>query len=86
MIGIDYSLCDERRRFQCRALRRLDRNSDDHFYPGLHSSGKLADRLGRKPFVVATFLSFALFPMTIMVASNLTLIVLAFVPRQPTPS
>jgi MFS family permease len=42
-------------------------------------AGKIADRIGRTPFVIATFLSFALFPIAIIVASNFTLIVLAFV-------
>src|SRR5207237_10240768 len=30
-------------------------------------AGKIADRVGRKPFVIATFLSFALFPLAIIV-------------------
>ncbi len=42
-------------------------------------AGKIADRVGRKPFVIATFLSFALFPIAIIVASNFILIVAAFV-------
>ena len=42
-------------------------------------AGKIADRIGRKPFVIATFLSFALFPVAIVFASNFALIVLAFV-------
>ena len=42
-------------------------------------AGKIADRIGRKPFVIATFLSLALFPIAIIVASNFFLIVLAFV-------
>src|SRR6266851_1355966 len=42
-------------------------------------AGKIADRVGRKPFVIATFLSFALFPVAIIVASNFILLVLAFV-------
>jgi MFS family permease len=42
-------------------------------------AGKIADRIGRKPFVIATFLSFALFPLAVIVASNFVLIVLAFV-------
>jgi MFS family permease len=41
-------------------------------------AGKIADRVGRKPFVIATFLSFALFPIAVVIASNFTLIVLAF--------
>ena len=42
-------------------------------------AGKIADRIGRKPFVIATFLSFALFPLAVIVASNFVLILLAFV-------
>jgi MFS family permease len=42
-------------------------------------ASKIADRLGRKPFVVATFLSFALFPLAVVLASNLWLLVFAFV-------
>lgn len=42
-------------------------------------AGKIADRIGRKPFVIATFLSFALFPLAIVLASNLALIVIAFI-------
>ncbi|HEX5835789.1 MAG TPA: MFS transporter, partial [Pyrinomonadaceae bacterium] len=42
-------------------------------------AARIADRVGRKPFVIATFLSFALFPLAIIVASNFVLIVLAFV-------
>lgn len=42
-------------------------------------AGKIADRVGRKPFVIATFVSFALFPLAIVAASNFVLIVLAFV-------
>ena len=42
-------------------------------------AGKIADRVGRKPFVILTFLSFALFPLAIVVASSFTLMVVAFV-------
>lgn len=42
-------------------------------------AGKIADRIGRKPFVIFTFLSFALFPVAIIVASRFTLLVAAFV-------
>jgi MFS family permease len=42
-------------------------------------AGKIADRVGRKPFVIATFLSFALFPLAIIAASSFALIVLAFI-------
>jgi MFS family permease len=42
-------------------------------------AGKIADRIGRKPFVIATFLSFALFPIAVMLASSFSILVLAFV-------
>jgi MFS family permease len=42
-------------------------------------AGRMADRIGRKPFVIATFLSFALFPLTVMLASSITFLALAFV-------
>ena len=42
-------------------------------------AGKIADRVGRKPFVILTFVSFALFPLAVVVASNFALLVLAFV-------
>jgi MFS family permease len=42
-------------------------------------AGKIADRVGRKPFVVATFLSFALFPLMVIMATSFTLLVLAFI-------
>jgi len=42
-------------------------------------AGKIADRVGRKPFVILTFVSFALFPLAIIAASNFILIVVAFV-------
>jgi len=42
-------------------------------------AGKIADRIGRKPFVIATFLSFALFPLTVMLASSFAFLVLAFI-------
>jgi MFS family permease len=42
-------------------------------------AGKIADRIGRRPFVIVTFLSFALFPVAIIFASSLTLLVIAFV-------
>ncbi|HSD45299.1 MAG TPA: MFS transporter, partial [Pyrinomonadaceae bacterium] len=41
-------------------------------------AGKIADRVGRKPFVIATFFCFALFPLAIIAASSFALIVLAF--------
>ena len=39
----------------------------------------LADRCGRKPFVVATFLAFAAFPVTVVLAADFGTLVLAFV-------
>ena len=42
-------------------------------------AGKIADRVGRKPFVIATFLSFALFPLAVMAASSFLFLVLAFI-------
>ena len=42
-------------------------------------AGKIADRIGRKPFVIATFLSFALFPLTVILASSFAFLVLAFI-------
>ena len=42
-------------------------------------SGRIADRIGRKPFVIATFLCFALFPLAVALASGFTSLVLAFI-------
>ncbi|MGH9969234.1 MAG: MFS transporter [Pyrinomonadaceae bacterium] len=42
-------------------------------------AGKIADRIGRKPFVVLTFVSFALFPLAVIVASGFTLLAVAFI-------
>jgi MFS family permease len=42
-------------------------------------AGKIADRVGRKPFVIATFLNFALFPLAIIAASSFAMLVAAFV-------
>jgi len=42
-------------------------------------AGKLADRVGRKPFVIATFLSFALFPISVILSPNFGFLILAFV-------
>ena len=42
-------------------------------------AGKIADRIGRKPFVIATFLSFGLFPLAVMSASSFAFLILAFV-------
>ena len=42
-------------------------------------AGKIADRIGRKPFVIVTFFSFALFPLAVMFARNFGFLILAFV-------
>ena len=42
-------------------------------------AGRIADRIGRKPFVVLTFFSFALFPVAIILASNFAWLIVAFV-------
>jgi MFS family permease len=42
-------------------------------------AGKIADRVGRKPFVIATFLSFALFPLAVIAASSFAFIAVAFI-------
>lgn len=42
-------------------------------------AGKIADRVGRKPFVILTFLSFALFPVVIVAASTFAMLVIAFI-------
>ena len=44
-------------------------------------AGKIADRIGRKPFVMATFLSFALFPLAIIFASSFSLLIGPRLPR-----
>jgi MFS family permease len=41
-------------------------------------AGRIADRIGRKPFVVLTFLSFALFPVAIILASNFAWLIVAY--------
>jgi len=42
-------------------------------------AGRIAGRIGRKPFVILTFLSFALFPVAIVFASNFSWLILAYV-------
>ena len=42
-------------------------------------AGRIADRIGRKPFVVLTFLSFALFPVAIVFASSFGWLIVAYV-------
>jgi MFS family permease len=42
-------------------------------------AARLADRFGRKPFVVATFVAFSLFPLAVVVSSSFFTLALAFV-------
>jgi MFS family permease len=42
-------------------------------------AAKIADRVGRKPFVVATFVCFALFPVAVILATSFTTLVIAFI-------
>lgn len=42
-------------------------------------AARLADRLGRKPFVIATFLAFSLFPLAVIAAQSFTGLLAAFV-------
>jgi MFS family permease len=42
-------------------------------------AGKIADRIGRKPFVVATFMGFALFPLAVIWASSFAFLMVAFI-------
>ena len=42
-------------------------------------SARIADRIGRKPFVIATFLCFALFPLAVVLARGFASLVVAFV-------
>ena len=42
-------------------------------------SAKLAERIGRKPLVVATFLCFAFYPVAVILVHNFTGLVLAFI-------
>jgi MFS family permease len=42
-------------------------------------AGKIADRIGRKPFVVATFVSFGLFPIALIMAPNFAFLIAAFI-------
>ena len=41
-------------------------------------AAKLADRFGRKPFVIATFTSFALFPLAVIFSSGFYSLIIAF--------
>ncbi len=42
-------------------------------------AAKLADRIGRKPFVIATFAAFALFPIAVVLAQSFATLLAAFV-------
>ena len=42
-------------------------------------AGRIADRIGRKPFVILTLLSFARFPLAIILASNFAWLIVAYV-------
>src|SRR6266542_78091 len=42
-------------------------------------AGRIADRIGRKPFVIATFVSFGLFPLAVMLASSFAFLIVAFI-------
>lgn len=42
-------------------------------------AARIARRIGKKPFVVATFIMFSLFPLTVVWATSFPLLVLAFV-------
>jgi MFS family permease len=42
-------------------------------------AAKVADRIGRKPFVIATFICFALFPVAIVLSSGFASLVVAFI-------
>ncbi len=42
-------------------------------------AGKIADRTGRKPFVIATFVCFALFPLAVVISTGFASLVVAFI-------
>src|SRR6267154_1497744 len=42
-------------------------------------AAKAADRFGRRPFIIATFCAFALFPLAIVAAHDFTALVFAFI-------
>jgi MFS family permease len=42
-------------------------------------SAKVADRIGRKPFVIATFICFALFPLAVIMSSGFPTLAAAFI-------
>ena len=42
-------------------------------------AARLADRFGRKPFVIATFIAFSVFPIAVILSHSFTVLVIAFV-------
>jgi MFS family permease len=42
-------------------------------------AGRIADRVGRKPFVIATFVCFALYPVAVVLSSGFASLVVAFI-------
>lgn len=42
-------------------------------------AAKIADRIGRKPFVIATFFCFAAFPIAVVMAAGMAALVIAFI-------
>jgi MFS family permease len=42
-------------------------------------AGRIADRIGRKPFVIATFVCFSLYPVAVVMSSGFAPLVLAFI-------
>jgi MFS family permease len=42
-------------------------------------AGKIADRIGRKPFVIITFICFALFPLAVVMSLGFASLVMAFI-------
>ena len=65
---------------QHRAVRTACRRSDDHldrrvYVPAAH----IADSIGRKPFVIATFVAFSLFPVAVVSSHTFAQLIGAFV-------
>jgi MFS family permease len=42
-------------------------------------AGKIADRIGRKPFVIATFICFSLYPVAVVISTGFASLVVAFI-------
>ena len=42
-------------------------------------SAKISDRIGRKPFVITTFLCFALFPLAVILSTGFNSLIIAFI-------